>query len=426
MAIQFIPLVSAIIGGAATVGVGVFAYKNYISPPEPMPPAALIQPATAPPEPVIEKVIVKETEVKTAQPQLPEFHILRVEKDGSAVIAGSAAANAQVEIMHGDKVIATAKATGNGDFAIVLDEPLPPGVYELYIRVTKPDGSKILSAEAGIISVPQAGPEGGEVIAMVTKPGAATKLIQVPEAKAEIIRVPTPAPVVEPKPEAVPKPVIVAKAEPVVPDAVPTVQKPVLLGAVEVEEGKLFVAGTGEPGRTVNIYIDDKFVGKALVKPNGSFLLESKSALAFGNHTVRADMLGNNTAQVSVRAQVPLIHDQPAPEPIIVAKAEPASRTLKPVAPEPEVKQPVVVKQQAAAPQVAEPPVRVIRTGSSVIIRSGDNLWRVSRRILGRGIRYSTIYNANKDQIQDPSLIFPGQIFKIPEKMVNSKDQQNG
>jgi nucleoid-associated protein YgaU len=53
-------------------------------------------------------------------------------------------------------------------------------------------------------------------------------------------------------------------------------------------------------------------------------------------------------------------------------------------------------------------------TGASVIIRRGDNLWRISRRMLGKGVRYTTIYEANRDQIQDPSLIYPGQVFKVP------------
>ncbi len=52
----------------------------------------------------------------------------------------------------------------------------------------------------------------------------------------------------------------------------------------------------------------------------------------------------------------------------------------------------------------------------SVIIRRGDSLWRISRRVYGRGIRYSTIYLANRDQIADPDLIWPGQVFRVPEK----------
>jgi len=49
-----------------------------------------------------------------------------------------------------------------------------------------------------------------------------------------------------------------------------------------------------------------------------------------------------------------------------------------------------------------------------VIIRRGDTLWQISRRLYGQGVRYTTIYLANQDQITDPDLIEPGQIFGVP------------
>jgi len=49
-----------------------------------------------------------------------------------------------------------------------------------------------------------------------------------------------------------------------------------------------------------------------------------------------------------------------------------------------------------------------------VIIKRGDNLWRISRAIYGKGLRFSTIYQANRDQIRNPDLIFPGQVFVLP------------
>ncbi len=69
------------------------------------------------------------------------------------------------------------------------------------------------------------------------------------------------------------------------------------------------------------------------------------------------------------------------------------------------------------APAVIATPnerVSVLDTGR-VIIRRGDNLWRISRRVFGLGIRYTTIYDANRDQIRNPALIFPGQVFEVPE-----------
>ena len=65
-------------------------------------------------------------------------------------------------------------------------------------------------------------------------------------------------------------------------------------------------------------------------------------------------------------------------------------------------------------PEVTAPKLQSV--DSAVIIRRGDTLWRISRRVYGRGVRYSTIYLANQTQIRDPDRIWPGQVFKVPEK----------
>jgi nucleoid-associated protein YgaU len=63
-------------------------------------------------------------------------------------------------------------------------------------------------------------------------------------------------------------------------------------------------------------------------------------------------------------------------------------------------------------PTVVSPKLQ--ETSGAVIIRRGDTLWQISRRLYGHGVRYSTIYLANQDQIEDPNLIWPGQIFAVP------------
>ena len=55
------------------------------------------------------------------------------------------------------------------------------------------------------------------------------------------------------------------------------------------------------------------------------------------------------------------------------------------------------------------------RTGSYVV-RSGDSLWRISGRadVLGRSAEWQRLYEANRDRIQDPDRIYPGQEIEIP------------
>jgi nucleoid-associated protein YgaU len=51
---------------------------------------------------------------------------------------------------------------------------------------------------------------------------------------------------------------------------------------------------------------------------------------------------------------------------------------------------------------------------AAVIVQPGNSLWRIARRVYGEGLRYSVIYQANQNQIGDPDLIYPGQIFVLP------------
>lgn len=53
-------------------------------------------------------------------------------------------------------------------------------------------------------------------------------------------------------------------------------------------------------------------------------------------------------------------------------------------------------------------------TSGLAIIRQGDNLWTIARRVYGAGMRYTQIFEANTDQIRDPDLIYPGQVFDLP------------
>lgn len=82
--------------------------------------------------------------------------------------------------------------------------------------------------------------------------------------------------------------------------------------------------------------------------------------------------------------------------------------------------------ETALSRQTEQPPGDLIRTGSSVIIKPGDSLWRISRRTYGRGIRYTTIYEANRDQIRNPHRIYIGQIFRIPDRPDEERVEADG
>jgi nucleoid-associated protein YgaU len=53
---------------------------------------------------------------------------------------------------------------------------------------------------------------------------------------------------------------------------------------------------------------------------------------------------------------------------------------------------------------------------ATTVVSRGDSLWRISRVTYGAGMRYAVVYKANRDQIQNPNRIYPGQIFVLPMK----------
>lgn len=50
------------------------------------------------------------------------------------------------------------------------------------------------------------------------------------------------------------------------------------------------------------------------------------------------------------------------------------------------------------------------------VVSPGDSLWRISRVTYGAGTQYVVVYRANRDQIRNPNLIYPGQVFVLPMK----------
>ena len=59
-------------------------------------------------------------------------------------------------------------------------------------------------------------------------------------------------------------------------------------------------------------------------------------------------------------------------------------------------------------------PLTDMAPGTFVIVQPGNSLWRLARRTYGSGFQYAVIFEANRDQIKDPDLIYPGQVFTMP------------
>lgn len=401
----------------------------------------------------------------------PTFDVVRVEPTGDAVIAGRSEAHAVVEVLDGAEAIASSKATGAGEWVVVLEEPLPPGAHDLGIRATAPDRTvAVLSEQRVTVSVPDAGDD--EVLVVLNSPNEPSRVLQVPEetpAGADVAAAPdagtatgdaveaeagaadvaaAPAttttetapstemaaaePVAEPAadatdaegaaevagepaappadgatetadaaPEAAPAAgdeaadVAALPAEPEAPAAPPPPEPAVVVAAVEADtDGTLYIAGTATTPETVRVYMDGTMLGDAKPSPSGTWLLETTRDMPAGTYTVRADQVGSDGAVIA-RSEVPF-------------EREVEVATLTPTV--------VASSSEGAALSVAMPAMQ------TVIIKRGDNLWRIARSNWGEGLRWSTIYQANTDQIRNPHLIYPGQVFIVPKGDVNWTD----
>lgn len=102
-----------------------------------------------------------------------------------------------------------------------------------------------------------------------------------------------------------------------------------------------------------------------------------------------------------------------------VPKSEPQASTAAPEQPATagQTQNTVTAASEEAAKAVEPDQAR----SGKVVIQPGNNLWKLSRVIYGRGKNYTVIYQANKDQIRNPARIYPGQIFAIPGAMPPEK-----
>ena len=60
--------------------------------------------------------------------------------------------------------------------------------------------------------------------------------------------------------------------------------------------------------------------------------------------------------------------------------------------------------------------------GRQIVVERGQNLWRLARSAYGRGTLYTVIFEANRGRIDNPHLIYPGQVFRLPKSAAELVD----
>ena len=63
---------------------------------------------------------------------------------------------------------------------------------------------------------------------------------------------------------------------------------------------------------------------------------------------------------------------------------------------------------------MATEPTNITPTGKTYTVVKGDSLSKIAKREYGDAQKWHQIYEANRDIIKDPDLIYPGQILRLP------------
>lgn len=158
-----------------------------------------------------------------------------------------------------------------------------------------------------------------------------------------------------------------------VPGGVETKSGDLALDSVDYDDkGDLALSGRGKPNASVRVYLNNDFVGEAPVDAEGRWQAKPPENVDPGVYDLRVD--------------------QVVEEKVVSRLELPFSRSG---------------------------PITALKDEQLIIVQPGNSLWRIARRTLGEGLAYTVIYDANKNQIRDPDLIYPGQIFQVPKGAVN-------
>jgi len=287
----------------------------------------------------------------------PTFDIVRISKDGTAVVAGRAPPGAIVRLSLDGKILAEVPVSHRGEWVAVIDQPLPSGHAELDLLATMADGRTVTSDAVVALMVPgrEAPPHAAAVSANAAPTGVAAPespsvlavlLPKSGEGPAKLLQ--------EPEPAGGPS------------------SNELSVDTVDYDDkGNVVLSGSAPAGSRVLTYVDNKPVGVSQADRNKGWQLKPTAEVSPGSHTLRVDQV-DQAGRVVSRIELPFV-------------------------------------RTAAAEVLAITAARF-----RVIVQPGNSLWRIARRVYGDGIRYTVIYQANDGQIRDPDMIFPGQVFNLP------------
>lgn len=382
----------------------------------PMEEEALPQPVAAVPEPATgdNGTIESAEAVPTPAQILPRFDLVRIPPDGLATVAGQAEPGTEVHILVDGTEVASAEANERGEFVALFGLDASGTAREMQL-VSGTGAGALASAESVIVA--PASPADTVVAEAQQRPGATSPDGVPDEVGAKVIETAGGAPLAASGAgTSIAQKILDGNGDVVSPVA-PTVlmaddegvkvlqQDGTAPGTLHIDavsydpEGRVFVSGRAEPGAALRLYLDQALIARTQIGKDGQWRTELKDVAA-GRYALRADQVDAWGAVVS-RAEIPFHREE------VALLAQIAGETA-----EAEPRQETGVAETVEVPEVTPPASRI----ASVTVQPGNTLWGIASTRYGDGFLYVRVFDANRDQIRNPDLIYPGQIFQLPEE----------
>lgn len=134
-------------------------------------------------------------------------------------------------------------------------------------------------------------------------------------------------------------------------------------------------------------------------KPNGDPLFHTNLTVGLEDYSIEDNVDEGFDIKVSIKLRQwkaygtkTVVIQTPPPPPVPTPEPEPAVATVE----EPP-------RETTEAPKT-----------TTYTVKKGDCLWNIAKKYLGKGSRYTEIYELNKDKIRNPNLIYVGQVLTLP------------
>jgi LysM repeat protein len=341
---------------------------------------------------------------------LPQFDTVRLAPDGEALVAGRAVPGRTVEVLLDGVVVGDAMVGGDGAFVAFLS--LPPSDAPRVMTLAVGQGANRLLSDQQVIIAPVAGLPPVAVADAGTTDGAAPA-----DASASA---PAAAPTAPPAAPAAPALLLAdGTGVRVLQPATPVDPAAGGVGlAIDVisytTEGDVLLQGRGRPDATILIYLDNAAVTSVPIGSDGIWST-GLPGVAPGIYTLRLDEV-NAAGRVLARIETPFKREDRDEVAAIANAGNAASAPADTSAPAGS-STPTAPSDTAAADSGTAQPADA--PGSAAVkvvtVQPGNTLWAIARESYGEGLLFVRLFEANRDRIRDPDLIYPGQIFTIPD-----------